>query len=438
MAMELFESALISAIIDQRDLKTVLKHKIDHTFFFESTTKAAFIFLVQWYNNPKYNDVPSWESFADSFQAFEPVRTEDSLISLCDKLRQQKLYGDIASVLQEVGELTAGDPTAGFEKLKKTVVTLAEAHTVDESSTLKSSLDDLQSEYLMMRDGDTKLKGYPYPWEALNVSTLGIQREHLVFFYGRPKCLKTWLLVEIARLLHSNGLRVLFLSQELSDLEIKRRFVALASNVNYTQFTRGMLGEEAEATFFETMQSLAHHEDLIVSQLCAGEASITDLQAQIDEYKPDVVLIDSVNYLSADWKELAVILRAMKRTCKSRKVPIVATTHANRSRNKKDASAQDGADDFAYGDSFYQVCDVAVRCTVDIEDRKQRQVKLFTAAIREGMQTLFTVNARLCEDMTQKSVESMVEEGDDIEEQEAIDAMDAEVDERLPEDGGAP
>ena len=434
MAATDFEAALVTMIIDTKDIRTVIKNKITSDFLADPICRAAFIFLVQWYQNPKYGDTPSWESFNDNFEGFEINRVDDSIEALCDGLRRQKVFADIAGLLTEVGELTAGDPMHGFEALKKKVVWLTAAHTVDNTSTVNSSIAQIKAEYLAMKSGSTGgLKGYPYPWDALNQATLGLQNQQLVFLYGRPKSGKSWLLLEIARVLYETGLRLLIFTQEMSDIEIKRRFVALACSVDYDKFLRGTLPPDVESDFLDNLDAFVEREDIPISQLTAdGEGCLTELTAKIDEYKPNVVFIDGVNYLSSDWKELAEINRGLKRICQSKDIPIIASTHANRSRKGKSADVHDNADDFAYGDSFYQTTDLALRITSDIEDKKARQVKIFTSAIREGKSTLFTVNTYFAQNLTQKGVEQFGDAENDIESEIDQDALDTQSD--LPEE----
>jgi replicative DNA helicase len=423
-----FESALVTAIIDSKDIRTSIKQKITSEFFNNTSAKAAYIFLLQWYQNPNYGDVPSWESFQHSFENFDPVRVEESLIAICDKIRSAKLYADLAGLLTSVGEEAMGDPNSGFELLRKLTSHLAMEHIIDSASDVSSSLEDLKAEYMMMKSGATGLKGKPYPWDALNRATLGLQNQHLVFIYGRPKSGKTWLALETVRCLHANGAKPIIFSQELSDIEVKRRYVALATNVDYGLYLRGALPPEVEEEFFDNLSTFEELEPVIVTSLTGQgcDAILTEMSAKIDEYGATVALIDGVYLLGSDWKELALITRAMKRVAKQKNIPLIGTSQANRSRGKKSGDAQDGADDFAYGDSFYQDADLALRVSADIENKKRKEVQIFTAAIREGEQTLFTVNMRLATDLTQKSVQSfgeVVEGDEDNIDQDALDGQ---------------
>jgi replicative DNA helicase len=401
-----WESALITSILDEKNIRSVIKHKITHEFFFEPLTREAFKWLISWYKNPLYGDTPSWEVFASAFEGFEPIRVDDSIIAICDQVRQQKLYSDIAAAMQEIAQVTAGDALAGFDLMRQLTAQLSSSHRVDDASDIRNRVEELKEEYLRMKETPDGLKGKPYPWDALNHATLGAQGGQLIIFYGRPKTGKTWLALETVKTWHAFGDRPLILSQELSTLEICRRFVALSTNVNYGLYQRGQLPPDDEFEFMQNLEAFVEQPPIIVNQLSSvGEQCLIDLAALIDEYGATSVLIDGAHTLGRDWKEISIITKGAKRVANQKGIPILMTTHQNKSRGKNSSEAtQEQADDMAHSDAFFQDADLCLRWTADIEDKRARQVKGFTAAIREGTSTMFSVNMFLCENLTQKEV----------------------------------
>ena len=62
------------------------------------------------------------------------------------------------------------------------------------------------------------------------------------------------------------------------------------------------------------------------------------------------------------WEKIAYITRNLKRIAKSFKTPIINTTQLRRGSGKTGSKfALDGQDDFAYGSSFVQDSDIAIR-----------------------------------------------------------------------------
>lgn len=93
------------------------------------------------------------------------------------------------------------------------------------------------------------------------------------------------------------------------------------------------------------------------------EAGLTDLQAKIEAYHPDLVVVDAVQYLSNgkgevknDWKFQSVLSRSLKRMAVSYNLPIIAIHQANRAKE-----GEGDLDDLAFSDSWARDSDVLIK-----------------------------------------------------------------------------
>jgi len=425
-----FEVALISRIIEDKDIQTAIKQKITPDFFFDPLCRAAYVFLIGWYNNPKYTAVPSWESFTHSFPGFEPNLMEEAVVAICDKVREAKVYSDMSLGLARVGDMAATDPIAAFHEMQRLASHLTAEHSVDQEISLESHLQTIRQGYEDMKSGKTGgLKGKAYPYPALNEATLGALPGQLITVYGRPKSGKTNIALNIAYTWQAAGDKGLIFSQELTSEEVAQRYVALTAAVHFGKFLRGQLDDDAEAAFYEVCDSFAENPPVVIGMLeQTGEAALLELEAKIDEHRPDYVVLDAMYFLADDWKMLAIITRGLKRIARIKRVKILITTQANRTKIKG-RQVGEGADDVAYGDSAYQDSDLVLRITSDIENRKNSEVLIETAAIRNGTFTAFKAHMKLYVSMGQKEV--VVDPSDpdvDFDAEEAIekDIKDAE------------
>jgi replicative DNA helicase len=410
-----FEAALISTIIDTKDFRTVIRQKIDKTFFFNTYHTACFEWLTAWYSNPEYGDTPSWENFLDAFPEFTYLSLDDSITALCDKVREAKLYSDIATVLQEVGERTQGNPKEGFERLKTAAVELAAKHNADNTVDVRNQIPDVIAEYMRVKESGTELIGKAYPWPALNNATQGLRDGQIVLVYGLPKTKKTWLLLAIAAHNHETGGRPLILSQEMPEKDMVARYVAMSTGLDYDRFRRGKLTQEEELEFFGNCEAFQERPPVHITTVTStGKQCVPDIQALVDEYRPTLLLIDSVQLLvpTLEWRDIAMLMTGLRSLVSSRKIPCVASTHRNRSQQTKKATLQDDATDFAYASGFHQMCDLALRVTADIDNKRNQEVCVYTSAVREGKSALFTVNTKLAYNLTQKSVLPVDEDAD--------------------------
>lgn len=410
-----FESALVTKIITEKDIRTVIKQKIDSSFFFSAMPKAAFLYLMDWYRNPEYGDTPSWELFESYFDGFEPVETQDSVVALCNQVRQRRLYSDIAEALGHVGEVTRGSALEGLEELKRQVSRLAIRHTVNNTSSIQQHLEEIKANYMLLKsmDSDKKLRGLPYPWPELNRATLGAARGNLIVLYGRPKSMKTWLALDTVRMWNDVGARICVFSQEMSSQEMARRFVALVTKVDYRRFTRGELEPQEERDFFENLE-LFHERppfdiDTIVSR---GTDVEIELKSKIEEHNYTGVLIDGAHKMGRDWKEIADVLTATKRVIKDN-IPALVTTHAHRRGGKTEVGGD--ADDVAHSDAFFQDCDLGLRVLREKEHKAKKVICVWTSAVREGDSCAFEVSSRTGELFLTQTRAIPIEEDEDEE-----------------------
>jgi replicative DNA helicase len=431
-----FEKALITAIVERKDFRSVQKRKIDATYFENSQCRALFSWLAKWYNDPKKTDTPSWNYFSDSFPAFERVVSEDSMDAICEKVRERVEYSDISDTLQDVAKRTASDPKDGLKALREHVSRLAAKHTVSDASDLRSHIDELREEYLRMKslDGAEKLKGRPYPWDAANLATMGAQNGHLIWFYGRPKAKKTWILLKTIQGFYEAGAIPLICSQELTDIEIARRMVAIDCQVDYGKYVRGELDPLTEKRFLLRLEEFVERPPCIITSLTSmGEDAPAELSALIEEHGATVAAIDAANCLGNDVKEIVGMTRGFKRVAKQRDIPIVGTTQRLRQKGKKAQSyGSENGDDVYGSDSYLQDCDAMWLVESDLEMRKAGEVQLTSVALRDGRPVKFIIEARLCTNFAQKRVVPFDDEDEDA--SETIQALDGQDDTRADEE----
>lgn len=379
-----FELALCTAIIEQKAMKDVLAQKVTQEHFASSTGKAAFLHLMKWYREPKYNDTPSWEMFNRTFPDFRPVHVDESINALCDELRKGLIVGDMAQLLQDIAMRAEEDPYDALALVQAASSRLTTRHIVEEGDSMEVLLPNLKENYFRQKANPNALLGLPYPWAPLNRALLGAQDGQLIFMYARPKQGKTTLAVHVVTPWIKLRKRGLICTQEMSVEEMTALIAVDFARANDSRVATGRLSLQDEADYIDNLDALAELPLPIITKLAGkGEAALSELTALIDQHRPAWVFIDGV-YLLADndWKVLADITRNLKRiiTRKGKEIPLLGTTQANRPQGK--TKVNDGADDFGGSDSFYQDCDVAIRVKSDPADKKERQARIWIAAAR--------------------------------------------------------
>ena len=168
-------------------------------------------------------------------------------------------------------------------------------------------------------------------------NTMGWHPGEFISIVSRPAVGKTFMLVVFAEYAWANGLNVLFINNEMSEEQIGKRFDAVHFKLPYKEFRAGLLPDELEKRYFEGLQELEGENPIWVISDVSGVMSIA---SKIDQYKPDIVMIDGMYLLNDDqkgdsrWERVTNVSRDLKKLAQQKRVPIIATTQFNRATDE--------------------------------------------------------------------------------------------------------
>lgn len=404
------EANLISKIIEEKDIRPVLKQKITHRFFHDATNKEVFHWLIMRTN--KYSKVPSKGMLKREFPDFEFQDVEDDdLTELIDALKTSAMYADISLALKQVGKATMQDPLAGYQKFREHASKLSLIHSNTDDVDMTKSTLDIWAEFKMVRDGGGTM-GIPFPWEYVNDITLGMQRGELIGIYGRPKTMKTWLSLAIAEHTHTISKKVpVFFSGEMPVVQIMKRLAALKAKLPYSAYRSGKLSFKQLFRFKRTLEEMKKSPPFMICKVDGvGEAAITEIRAKCEEYQADIAICDGIYFWMEDetHRGFRVITRGLKKNvAESLKIPVLATTQANRASEKDRGKTTAGV---AFGDSLAQDCDQLFHIIREKQHEEARELLITMPAMREAQGGTFSIHAIPAENFSQKMVFQQPEE----------------------------
>jgi len=415
-------------------MKTPLSENITADIFGNPEARTAFKFLLGKYQGrDTRNTVPDWDTLHRRFPAMEFPKPSKrmSLKSLCVEIRDDYLRRKLTLLQEELPDIIDKDPQDAIDRLNKDIKILQITASVSDDLLLASSMEEVRREYEMAKNEEGYL-GIPYPtgWgrhdkdgrpevsqrtgrqdHPLNEQTRGMQAGELIIIYGRPKSLKTWLLVDmmVECYLHQHC-RVLCFSKEMSPAQIRTRTVARILGVDYLSFRNGQLSEEEEREFFTLTEELEQEERrlkqsgfsnslLITSGWCGKtEQEISAFRSKIEEFEPDIVFLDAAYRMQSgehDWvREMVSVVRGLKKAAQQYRVPVVITTQANR---KGEESRGGSLAELAFSDAFGQECDLAMRIIKIEKEEEQVQLACIIAGAREIRLSGFLLDVKLAQ-----------------------------------------
>lgn len=407
-----FEFGLISRIVRTGNLKDVLDWGIRSEDFGITAARATFDLIGGLYLNPNTSGtVPSVNTIQGMLPEFELTDSPNETTEfLCQQVRMGFVERELKALCEKAVEDASGDVGQAVSDLAVKARQLTELGTTRNSDMgMPNAMSRLLLAYEQQELGLLKPK-FLWPWECLNEETGGVSDEDYIIFYGRPKQQKSWALSYMAACTLEQDMRVLLYTKEMTPENIHRRIVACALQLDYKSLRFAKLDPDKKELL---KQYKEHFEDpytkgslVIVSgaEVQHGTDTVGWLQAKVEKHAPDAVFVDGLHFLSdgsrrqlQDHERVRNISRELRQLSLRKKIPVIATIHANR---KAAAHSEGNLDEIAYSDAVAQDATVAIRTIVE---RHQPTMAMVMAGSREFRLPGFRIHSILATNFTQHS-----------------------------------
>jgi len=238
------ELDLIAKVIDVGDLRPILDAGITTDRYRDPEARAMLQFIFKYYKDRRTcGNVPTREMLEKRFPTVDlPPEsritldaTVEEFINFDVQARLQMLAAYIDDNLHEPGEV--------IDQVTRELREMARQRRTSRDVILAESLAGPRERY-EQRKNKQELLGIPLPWDILNEETQGLQPEDYWVLYGRPKSMKTWLLLYI--MMHAYDFasrRVLVYSREMAPELILDRCICILIGAPYEAFRKGTLNE---------------------------------------------------------------------------------------------------------------------------------------------------------------------------------------------------
>lgn len=371
------ELYLISKVIQEKDINVPVRSglKPDHL-----TGEWAEIW--QWIieYNRVHGAVPSERVFMQHYGGVTLYDAKDEPFSqlldeVFDAYKKRCLFD---SLHPGIAALNADDVDKAMELLssglQKASVEASRLRDIDIIQNWENRL----ARYEEMRATPNALRGIPTGFYGLDRITNGLRPQQFIVFAGEPKRGKSLFALIIANSAHIYGKRPLFVSFEMSIEEQEARYDALISKVPYGRILAGDLTVTDMKKIRLALSRRKHMQPFVFSEDTASLTTVTALAGKIQEYRPDLLVVDGVYLMDDEEGEpkgspqaLTNITRALKRLAQRFDIPVVATTQVLswKLNNKKTRAVT--ADAIGYTSSFAQDADLilGVERNPDIDDQ---------------------------------------------------------------------
>lgn len=233
----------------------------------------------------------------------ESIYDEPLDVDLCSEVLVRR--GLSGQLHEKLGELTGKDAINSdpfkvrdslADVIKDTSWSFGEPYSVNS----RSSLEELIDTYELSERRGSGLLGLSSPWPTVDSASLGLQPGELTVVFAKRKVGKSWCVIAWAAHIWKNDLKpgqnLLFVTMEMTPLQVLRRMACVVLNMSWDDFRAGRLTSQEKNKLKSWVNNRLQAADDEPNLIIVGSnqvRTISDLAAVVGEHRPVGVVVDS-------------------------------------------------------------------------------------------------------------------------------------------------
>jgi len=326
------ESKLISAVLEDKQMHVMLQANADKLL---RTHGDIWEFIRHYFE--QNSAMPPTSLIVEKFRDFEPVQGIGSTKHHLDELQAEYLNDNLKDILRNAAtEVQSGRGVEALEglisktsELKKDTAVIRDVDVTDLESAV-AYYENVQKQNELGQIGiKTGLPGFD------NYLPAGIMPGQLGVFLAYPGIGKSWLSLYFAVQAWKQGKSPLIISLEMSETEVRNRvFTIMGEGLwSHRQLSAGNV-EIDTLKMWHKKNVEGRPEFHIISNDSGGEVTPSVIRGKIDQYSPDLVIVDYLQLMSPNQKSESEVVRMknlsreLKLLAISDEIPIIAISSA--------------------------------------------------------------------------------------------------------------
>ncbi len=225
--------------------------------------------------------------------------------------------------------------------------------------------------------------GWKTLWRELDERTYGLKKGDLVVVAGRPKTGKTWFMLLLAIRAWKSGAKIIFFSEEMPQVQILKRVIAIMSGIGYDRLRRGKISESEFNKVNDLLNSINSDRFLISDRIY----KLRDIEAVTRKNRPDIIFLDGVYLVSSKasvenlYEKVSLVCVRLKEIAKEEGLVVVVSTqfHKKLRRGKKGE-----VENLAFSDFTGMTADLVIGISVDKDMEFNKKWMISLIGNREG------------------------------------------------------
>jgi len=328
------ESAVITAICENKDISVVLSGNIDEVF---TSHRDVWEGLKSYYL--KFKAVPDVSVLTERFKDFEPTKTKGETAYYLDKLKDEYLASRLRNLLLSSGASLKTEASGRvIAQMQSELATLGKL-TANVRDVDLTDYKEAEKHFQSIKDRSDAMGGSPgimTGFKAIDYAyPTGMAPGHLIVMIGWPGRGKTWFSSYLACKAWEQGFKPMIVSLEMTPENMRDRIYTMMGSGLFkaSDFARGDVNID-QFDDWGSKKFANKNQFILVSNEGMGEVTPNVIQGKIDQYKPDIVILD-YHQLFADnqnskgpTERNMNISKSFKKLAMSNNIPIIDITAA--------------------------------------------------------------------------------------------------------------
>jgi replicative DNA helicase len=326
------EAKLISAVLQDKQVHVLLQANVDGIL---RTHNDIWQFIRNY--SEMNGTVPPTTLLVDKFRDFQPVDGVGATKYHLEELQVEYLSDSLKDILRTTAtEVQAGQGVKALEDiitktsaLKKNTSVIRDIDATDIEDAVAYYENVKRQNELGSLGIKTGLAGFD------NYLPSGIMPGQLGVFLAYPGIGKSWMALYFAVQAWKQGKSPLIISLEMSETEVRNRvFTIMGEGLwSHRKLSSGAV-ETDDLRRWHSKELVNKPEFHIISNDGGGEVTPSVIRGKIDQYKPDLIIVDYLQLMSPNQKSenetvrMKNLSRELKLMAISEEIPIIAISSA--------------------------------------------------------------------------------------------------------------
>ena len=286
------EAALLSAICKNKDIATVLTDNADEIFI---SHRDVWEGLKSYYL--KFRAVPDVSVLQERFSDFEPEQVKGETGYYLDTLKNEFLTSRIKDILIRNGSSLKNNSAKRVLLDMQTELYGLARMTGEVRDVDLTDFELAEKHFESVRERSIAMGGSPgikTGFKAIDLAyPTGMAPGHLIVMIGWPGRGKTWFSSYLACKAWEQGFKPMIISLEMSPENMRDRIYTMMGSGLFraSDFQKGMVNTD-DFHNWATDKFSDKQQFILISNEGQGQVTPNTVQAKIDQYKPDLVILD--------------------------------------------------------------------------------------------------------------------------------------------------